>query len=155
MEDSFPITVAQTVALFLESIFYGIYLVTLGHCSRTLLFESDRFVLKRRKEIKWIMVTAALLMAIVATLNVSFILRHILNAFIYYKGPGGATAELSDIGNWVNVMQTADYVAQTAIGDSVLIYRLYVIYNRRWTIVVLPIMMWMANIGPYSILIPK
>lgn len=46
---------------------------------------------------------------------------HNINAFVYYKGPGGASAEFGIVSYWVNVMKTADYVAQTAIGDAILV----------------------------------
>ena len=51
----------------------------------------------------------------------AFGLRHNLDAFVFYAGPGGPTAELSDISYWVNVMKAVDYVAQTAIGDAILV----------------------------------
>ena len=51
----------------------------------------------------------------------AFGLRHNLDAFVFYTGPGGATAEFGDISYWVNVMKSADYVAQTAIGDAILV----------------------------------
>ncbi|THG98149.1 hypothetical protein EW026_g4000 [Hermanssonia centrifuga] len=142
---AFPITVAQIVALFMESIFYGIYLVTLGHCLKALLCKKDKFIFKSRREIKWIMVIVAFLMATFATLDVAFGLRHNLDAFIYYTGPGGATAEFGNITYWVNVMKTVDYIAQTAIGDGMLIYRLYIIYNKSWKMVVLPLMLWVTT----------
>ena len=53
--------------------------------------------------------------------TVAFGLRHILDAFVFYKGPGGAATELGNISYWVNVMKAADYVAQTAIGDAILV----------------------------------
>lgn len=40
---------------------------------------------------------------------------------MYFRGPGGPTAELGDISNWVNLMKTVDYVAQTAVGDAILV----------------------------------
>lgn len=52
---------------------------------------------------------------------VAFGLRHNLDAFIYYHGTGGAAEEFQDIGYWVNIMKTVDFVAQTAIGDSILV----------------------------------
>lgn len=53
--------------------------------------------------------------------TVAFGLRHNLDAFIFYRGPGGAAEEFHDISYWVNIMKTVDYVAQTTIGDAVLV----------------------------------
>lgn len=52
---------------------------------------------------------------------VTFGLLHNLEALVFYQGPGGATARFEQISYWVNVMKTADYVAQTAIGDGILV----------------------------------
>ena len=56
-----------------------------------------------------------------ASCIVAFGLRHNLDAFIFYRGPGGAAEEFHDISYWVNIMKTVDYVAQTSIGDAVLV----------------------------------
>ena len=63
----------------------------------------------------------ALLLFVFATLDVALLLRHVLDAFIWYQGPGGAIAEFSDISYLVNVMKTVTYVAQTSIGDGMLV----------------------------------
>jgi len=103
-EDSvFPVTEAQIVALFMESVFYGIYLVSLFYCMRALLWSQVNR--KMKNDINWPMLVVTLLLATFATLDVAFGLRHVLDAFIFYKGPGGAATELEDISYWVNVMK--------------------------------------------------
>ena len=57
----------------------------------------------------------------IATLEMAFGLLHMLQAFIWYPGPGGAIDEFEDISNWVNVMRTADYILQTFIGDGIMV----------------------------------
>lgn len=71
--------------------------------------------------IKWNMILVALAMFVFASLDVAFGLRHNLDAFVYYTGSGGATAEFSLVSSWVNVMKSADFVAQTTIGDAILV----------------------------------
>lgn len=68
------------------------------------------------------MVVVTVAMFTIATLEMGFGLQHVLEAFIYFKGSGGAKEEFADISNWVNVMRTADYVAQTFIGDGIMVY---------------------------------
>lgn len=135
----FPVDEAQTVALFMESVVYGIYLVTLGICVRVLFW--GRAGVHTRHTINWPMVVVVALMAVFATLDVALGLRHILEAFIFYSGPGGPDAEFDDISNWVNVMkvifvwlgslawgslliehlQTADTQVMALIGDGMLV----------------------------------
>ncbi|KAJ3981915.1 hypothetical protein F5890DRAFT_1532883 [Lentinula detonsa] len=145
MAITFDITAAQNVALFMECILYGVYLVSLGYCLRALLLEPFEQGLQRKKHINWVMLMVALLLCLFATLNVAFGLRHNLDAFSYYHGPGGATEELNDISYWVNVMKTADYVAQTFIGDGMLIYRCYIVYGKNWKIIIPSIFFWLGG----------
>ena len=63
----------------------------------------------------------ALLLFVFATLDVALLLRHVLDAFVWYHGPGGAIGEFSDISYWVNAMKTVNYVAQTSIADGMLV----------------------------------
>ncbi|TFY75551.1 hypothetical protein EWM64_g8460 [Hericium alpestre] len=139
-DTAFPIDVAQIVALFLESLFYGFYLVTFGMCMYALLSLGRKNGYRR-----WPLIVVALLLFTFATLDVAFLLRHVLDAFIWYKGPGGAIGELSNISYWVNVMKTVDYVAQTSIADGMLIYRCYIIYGRSWKIAAGLSVIWVAG----------
>ncbi|PSR99323.1 hypothetical protein PHLCEN_2v4136 [Hermanssonia centrifuga] len=141
----FGIAEAQIVGLFMESVSYGMFLVTFGLCIRALLFERDRsFIPKRWADVRVGMLLVAISMFIFATFDVAFGLRHNLDAFIFYHGEGGAAKEFSDISYWVNIMKTVDYVMQTAIGDAILNYRCWMVYNKSWKIVLFPVLMWMA-----------
>jgi hypothetical protein len=110
------------------------------------------------------MLGVAIAMCTFATLSIAFQLRHVLDAFIWYHGPGGAVEEFENISYWVNVMQTVTYEIQTLIGDLILvmsrrfeiskstnsrwqIYRCYVVYNRRWLVIALPLLVWTATLG--------
>lgn len=141
---NFPIETAQIVALWMECIFYGqynpftfpiaatnilrplgIFLVTFSLCMRILLFmrnlrQSSKGTIGP-SPIKWNMILVALAMFVFASFDVAFGLCHNIDAFVYYTGPGGATAEFSLVSNWVNVMKSADFVAQTTIGDAILV----------------------------------
>jgi hypothetical protein len=134
---AFPVAEAQLVALFMEAVTYGMYTVTLAICVRALFW--DRQGLKHN--INWPMVAVTVLMAAFSTLDVALGLKHNLEAFIFYAGPGGAAAEFDDISYWVNVMkvrlhflslfrasmshtstvQTVDTQVMSLIGDAMLV----------------------------------
>jgi hypothetical protein len=106
--DKFPIDEAQIVALFMEAVTYGIYLVTLGLCIRALFWGSTG----RKDRYNWPLIIVAGLMCVFATFDVAFGLRHNLDAFIFYKGSGGPDAEFEDISYWVNVMKVSGYISR-------------------------------------------
>ncbi|KAF9492859.1 hypothetical protein BDN71DRAFT_1396016 [Pleurotus eryngii] len=158
----FPIDTAQIVALFLESVLYGVYLVTFVACLRVLLIApsstassfSLRDYFKPLRHINKPMLFAALLMLIFATLDVAFGLHNNILAFV--KTPpvligddgteeGGPEVVFDDIGRWTNVMKMVNYVAQTFVGDSILLYRCFVVYDRNWWVVAFPILLWLGT----------
>ncbi|KAF7353728.1 hypothetical protein MVEN_01058000 [Mycena venus] len=143
MED-FPITEAQIVGLFLESVFWGIYLITFFLCLRSLLFNSN-YDRKRLSELNWPMLAVCLCMCAFATIDVAIGLLHNIQAFVLYQGPGGAAEEFSNISDWVNIIKTVDVVMQTTLGDAMLIYRCWIIYGKSWRIVAFSILMWLGG----------
>ncbi|KAG2002397.1 hypothetical protein CC2G_004591 [Coprinopsis cinerea AmutBmut pab1-1] len=90
------------------------------------------------------MIVAALLMFVFATLDVAFHLRHNLDAFVGAPNSEYVIAMFEDTSNWINVMKMACYVAQTFVGDSILLYRCWIIYNRRWLVIAFPTLLWIG-----------
>ncbi|KAH8092471.1 hypothetical protein BXZ70DRAFT_875870, partial [Cristinia sonorae] len=145
MAEDFPIDIAQIVALFLESIFFGIHIVTFGLCIHVLLFSRHtRPNGGRRYRVLNPFFLVSSLLFVIAAFDEGLSLRHVLDAFIWYKGAGGAKEELADISYWVNVMKTVTYAAQASIADSILIYRCYVVYSRNWMIAAGLLVLWAA-----------
>jgi len=141
-DNTFPLDEAEIVSLFVESIFYGLYIVSFGACVR-ILFSGAGV----GSGINRTMLIAAVSMAIFGTLDLALALRHVLDAFIWYHGPGGATAEFENVSFWIQVTRTGCYVVQTLIGDLILIYRCYVVYNRRWLVIVVSLIMWTGTLA--------
>lgn len=65
------------------------------------------------------MVIAALAMFVFASLDVSVHLRHNLDVFVYREGD--PVEEFSKTSNWISVISMGCYVAQTFVGDSILV----------------------------------
>ncbi|KAJ3929484.1 MAG: hypothetical protein NXY57DRAFT_899992 [Lentinula lateritia] len=146
----FSIDTAQIVALFMESVTYGVFLTTFVMCLHGLLYSpTHRFHLKPFFKVNYRMLIAALLMFTFASLDVAFGLCHNIKAFVTLNGNGNdpETAEevFDDVGNWINVMKFVDYVAQTFIGDSILIYRCYLVWDRSWYMIVPSVLLCLAE----------
>ena len=65
------------------------------------------------------MLLPALLMFFFATMEVSLAVRQSIEAFILLGGD--VTEEFEDTSRWVIYMRMVDYIAQTFIGDGVLV----------------------------------
>lgn len=103
---AFGISAAQTVALWMETLFMGFYLVTCGFALRVFLWHDDRR-LKKPSEIHWILFITAICLCIIAVFDVGLGLLHGFQAFISYTGPGGSDEEFANISDWVNVMKVS------------------------------------------------
>ncbi|KAG1780861.1 hypothetical protein EV702DRAFT_1076196 [Suillus placidus] len=55
--------------------------------------------------------------------------------------PGGPTAFFSDVAQWSFVYKNLLYTLQTLVGDGVVIYRCYVVWQS-WYIIIIPCMLW-------------
>ena len=100
--------------------------MTFVACLRVLLFSNGR--LKSIRTLNYPMVVAALLMFVFGSLDVAFGLRHNIDAFVSIGDPDKVFA---DISNWINVMKMVDYVAQTFIGDAILVCPPVLIFLQR------------------------
>lgn len=142
VNDNFPIDEAQ-IGVFMEAVFYGIYLVTFVKCMKFLLWADGAF--KPLYQLHYKMLVGALLMFIFGTLDVAFHLRHNLDAFVGAPNPQAVLDHFNDTSNWINVMKMVAYVLQTFVGDAILLYRCWIIYGRNWMIVALPAVLWLGG----------
>ncbi|KAJ3720725.1 hypothetical protein DFJ43DRAFT_1004861 [Lentinula guzmanii] len=148
----FPVDTAQIVALFMESVTYGVFLTTFMMCLHGLLYSpTHRFHLKPYFKVNYRMLIAAYLMFIFASLDVAFGLCHNINAFVTMNGngsgngPENAEKVFGDMGNWLNVMKFVDYVVQTFVGDTILIYRCYLVWDRTWYVIIPSVLLCLAE----------
>lgn len=94
----FALAQAQLAALFMQSIVYGIHMVTFAACISSWFRRPSG----SRSSVRWMVVAVAFF--VIGTCDVSFNFYHNILAFIDYKGSGGANAEFQDASSWVNVM---------------------------------------------------
>ncbi|KAJ7671499.1 hypothetical protein DFH06DRAFT_1468222 [Mycena polygramma] len=140
---------ARLIALFVSCVLYGILLTTFVPCLRSLLFSaSHKFQLKPRHEIKYPILAATILTFLVASFSAVLAMQDVIDAFIDYKGPGGAlefygAADTENIG-WKHWMPAVEDAIQVMLGDGLLIYRCYVLHDKNWRAIVLPVISWMA-----------
>ncbi|KAH9913025.1 uncharacterized protein B0H18DRAFT_888962 [Fomitopsis serialis] len=132
---AFPITEAQLVALFMESVSYGIHVVTFAQCMYT--WFTVRHSRGTSKTWPWMFV--AVILFAIGTLDVSFNLAHNIMAFVLYSGKGGAEYQFNDMSNWVDVMRH-----QTA--RCWIVYKQYDFKKHHWFILFIPILLCLGAI---------
>ncbi|KAJ7230226.1 hypothetical protein GGX14DRAFT_410176 [Mycena pura] len=148
--NAFPITEAQLTGHYFETLGYGMYLVTSCLCAHTLFWipqpgGGER--LRRRSEIRWLLVSVFCFLFVVSTFDDIIGLVHMILAFVQYTGPGGAKGELTNIHEWINIVRSFDQIAIMIVGDFVLIYRCFVVYGRRWRAIAVSFTLYLAGIA--------
>lgn len=92
-------------------------MVSFVACLKALLWSQGWF--KPLRLVNKHMLFAAFLMFLFASLDVSFHLRHNLEAFIWFNGD--AVDDFENTSYWLNVVKMGCYVAQTFVGDAILV----------------------------------
>ncbi|KAG2141103.1 hypothetical protein DEU56DRAFT_283837 [Suillus clintonianus] len=104
------------------------------------------FTYKRRmRDINWPMAAIATLMFLLSTVHMVPVIIHAENGLVKYRDtfPGGPDAFFADISQDQSIRNLKDviYILQTLIGDGVVIYRCYIVWQSVW-VIILPCMMW-------------
>ncbi|KAH9836692.1 uncharacterized protein C8Q71DRAFT_54513 [Rhodofomes roseus] len=141
---AFGIAEAQLTALFMQSIAYGVHVVTFAMCMYAWFWRHRRL----RASNGWPWMAVAVVLFILGTTDVCFNFYHNIVAFVLFTGPGGAESVFEDISNWVNVMRSVWWYMQALVSDAALIYRCRIFYPRYQAFsaaLLLPVLLWVAT----------
>lgn len=103
---------AGLIALIIECILYGIYLISLSKCISIWLIPRAAYIQKPR--FPPVLGTMTVCLAVFATLDVSFSIYAAIVAFVKYRGPGGPLAVYMDISSWVSVSKVSLFISLNA-----------------------------------------
>ncbi|KAF7362710.1 Carboxylic ester hydrolase [Mycena venus] len=121
-------------------------LVTLGIAGR-LLLTTESGKLKRRSAINWIIVVVSIVLFVNGTLNLVVSTITVVQAFVLYTGPGGAEHIFTHGSGWQTIVKSFNVPFQSLVGDGILIYRCWFLWNKNWIVIALPLLVWLANIA--------
>ncbi|GAW05636.1 hypothetical protein LENED_007506 [Lentinula edodes] len=117
----FPIDEAQLTSVITEGIFYG-----------------------NQPQIHINMLFGALCLLSFATLDLAAGIR--LNLRVFLSLRGNTVEDFGNISYWVNVLKMVSFVGQIFTGDSILLYRCWVIYGRNFWVIAAPATMLAAEL---------
>ncbi|KAK0487102.1 hypothetical protein IW261DRAFT_590724 [Armillaria novae-zelandiae] len=123
---------ANFLALVLETLLYGAF---------TVLFIAALYVIfQKRSGINTKLLLTVIAIWILATVHLILDITRAIEAFVELES-GGALQYYSDLSNPLQAAKTAIYVILTLVGDGFVIYRCFVVWNRRWYIIPGPILL--------------
>ncbi|KAJ7673978.1 hypothetical protein DFH06DRAFT_1445528 [Mycena polygramma] len=124
------------IALILETFNLGIFTVLFG--------ATVQFILKKRiTNANRLLLPVLCLIWLLSMAHWIIDIARAMAAFL--DTPAGAIAYYGDVSNPLEIAKTAVYVCITLTGDFFMIYRCFVIYNRKWAVVALPILLWFGT----------
>ncbi|KAM5534184.1 hypothetical protein V8D89_008983 [Ganoderma adspersum] len=142
-DPTFPLPKALLVALFLESILFGIF---------TVLYAISIWILIYRRQYSHCsklnkrLLGTGTVMFILAVVHIAFDIQRAMEGFITNGGtPTGTATFFQQLNHPLFVGKSAIYITQTLVGDAFVTYRLYVVYNRNAWIAVLPVALWVGT----------
>ncbi|KAK0458303.1 uncharacterized protein EV420DRAFT_1544872, partial [Desarmillaria tabescens] len=123
-----PSDYTSLVGVWCSSVLYG---------TLVLYFSCVNLLIKRRW---WFLLGCATFQFIVSTIHITAGLRSLIEGFIWLKDPEGSIAYWDNQTRWVNVMQEAAAITNCIACDAIMIWRLYVVWNKSVKVSVLPVL---------------
>ncbi|PIL30565.1 hypothetical protein GSI_07265 [Ganoderma sinense ZZ0214-1] len=134
--EGIPLDRAYLVAIWLETLFYGINLC---------LFASYLYITRFRqvpREVSPLIFWVACLMFAFSTVHVSLGFARLIWGFIDYRDePGGPAAFFSDVSQPPNVAKVTIHTINSILGDSIVVWRCYHVWTGEWRVCVLPVLL--------------
>ncbi|KAG1737011.1 hypothetical protein EDB19DRAFT_1008378 [Suillus lakei] len=132
-----PLDTAAIMSSVLEGILYGFSVLMCIGTIWTFTYKRDM------RDVNRPIAVVATLLFVLSTAHMVVVIVHVENGLVKYRDtfPGGPVAFFTDITQNTFVIKNAIYTLQTLLGDGVVIYRCYVVWQSVW-VIILPCMMW-------------
>ncbi|CCM04916.1 uncharacterized protein FIBRA_07113 [Fibroporia radiculosa] len=131
---------AYLAAIWLETLFYGMNIVLFFSCLFVLIIH------RRTPKVNKILVGIAVTMFCFSTCHVFLGFYRLIMGFIVLRDePGGPAAFFSDVSIPANVAKVGIHTVNSIVGDSVVVWRCYLVWGRDWKMCALPILLVMGS----------
>ncbi|KAH9841392.1 uncharacterized protein C8Q71DRAFT_853791 [Rhodofomes roseus] len=127
---------AYLAAIWLETLFYGMNIVLFCACIYILVAK------RRTPKVNKYLIAIAVLMFSFSTCHVFLGFYRLIMGFIVLRDqPGGPAAFFSDVSIPANVAKVGLHTVNSIIGDSVVVWRCFLVWGRNWKMCLLPIIL--------------
>ncbi|KAF8436521.1 hypothetical protein L210DRAFT_3548252 [Boletus edulis BED1] len=134
-----PLDEAELLSVLLEALLYGFSLLMCGGTIWVLLSQ------RSTRRVNFKMLTVACMLLLFSTVHLGIDIIRTMEGLILYRDtyPGGPVGYFSDVSQWTLLSKTYVYIVQTLIGDSVVLYRCYAVWQSK-LVMILPVLLWCA-----------
>ncbi|KAF8524146.1 hypothetical protein BU17DRAFT_85253 [Hysterangium stoloniferum] len=146
MSAQVPLDVTNVLSVWFEVFLYGLY------C--TLFVQSLDITLKRQRTKTVpakVFFISTIVLFIVATSHIALNLYRLLRGYVWLAEDPGPVLYFNDLGRWENIAHDAINAVMTWLGDMLLIYRCFIIWNNSYYIIGLPTLLLIMSIVTNSV----
>ncbi|TCD68133.1 hypothetical protein EIP91_011498 [Steccherinum ochraceum] len=139
---NFPIDKAYLIGDWMAATFWGAFTVLFITCMLTSLSTARR---------RWFSLLTVFVMYCLATAHIGLALTRLIEAFIIHAhdpssgADTGAILYLANIAIPINRSKDMIYITTIWMGDSILVWRCYMVWNKDWRVIALPCLMVVAT----------
>ncbi|PBK62091.1 hypothetical protein ARMSODRAFT_1025211 [Armillaria solidipes] len=138
---SLPVDYASLVGVWCGTVLYGVNLV--------LYFSCVNLLIRRRW---WLLLGSATFQFIISTIHIAAGLHSLIEGFIWSKDTNGAVFFWGNQARLVDILQESATITNCIACDAIMLWRLYVIWNKSVKVSVPPAAMVLAFGGQCSLL---
>ncbi|KAF8576711.1 hypothetical protein K439DRAFT_1664515 [Ramaria rubella] len=129
------------LSIWVELILYGLYL-GLFCVSICIIVQDGSYKTTPRK----IMFGTMVIMFVLATIHMGINLYRLLRGYVWLRdAPGGPAAYFADLARWDHIVKDSIYVTQTLLGDTLVIYRCWIVWSNSYRVIVLPLALLISS----------
>ncbi|KIL60804.1 hypothetical protein M378DRAFT_130387 [Amanita muscaria Koide BX008] len=122
----------QVYGTVIQSVLFGLYLATLGHCVRWLLYDDQGW--KLRKQVNWLILSITIVVFLLSSADLGVTLRMTIADVLGDKLVFGVLTPVVNSIQFITILIT----------DAVLIYRCWVVYEKSWRSILPPLLLWFS-----------
>ncbi|KAG1728063.1 uncharacterized protein EDB91DRAFT_1022189, partial [Suillus paluster] len=141
-QPNIPLDTASVISTVLEGILYGFSVLMFIGTLWALVQRNMSGAVKRR------MIVIAYSLLLFSTAHIIIDIIRTEEGLVQQRDtfPGGPVAFFADVAQWSFVYKNLLYTLQTLVGDGVVIYRCYVVWQS-WYITIIPGLLWLSVAG--------
>ncbi|KAJ6458641.1 hypothetical protein C8R47DRAFT_146651 [Mycena vitilis] len=137
MAESFPLITSFLVSFWLEGVLYGFFVCIFATSLIVNVGSSNRQTAHSRA-----MFVVGIVTFLLATAHVVINFTQMMRGYADHSSlAGGPVGYLAIISQWDSVLKNVIYTTQSIVGDSVAVYRCWVLWNRNFFVICAPLLM--------------
>ncbi|KAI0298786.1 hypothetical protein B0F90DRAFT_1731074 [Multifurca ochricompacta] len=134
---------SEIIALCLESILYGIYVVLFAGCVKVLFSKRRR----RAGGNYRLIIVSSVLFVLITWHQIADAVRLYISYHENNQTSQGPDIYFINVKATLSIMKTSVYLAETVVSDLFILYRCYIVWNANSLVIAVPVLLYLADIG--------